>query len=109
MGLRVAWDRFPPKSPPAPLRSAMPETRAFLARFRGRAGKSDERPVLPSSIEIMHLPLSPIAFCMVGEGQGGVQNPRADSPRSFPRLIRIAPQVGAGKALVEFSTAVASR
>ena len=51
-----------------------------------------------------------VARCFVcGEHQIGLQKACADSRRSFPRLIRIAPQVGAGKALVEFSTAVASR
>jgi len=57
----------------------------------------------------LHLALPPIAFCMSGEGQIRLQKARADSPRSFPRLIRIAPQVVAGGALVEFSTVAASR
>jgi hypothetical protein len=59
--------------------------------------------------EILHLALPPIAFCMSGEGQIGPQKACADSPWSFPRLIRIASQVVAGGALVEFSTVAASR
>ena len=59
--------------------------------------------------EILHLALPPSAFCISGEGQIGLQKACADSPRSFPRLIRIAPQVVAGGALVEFSTVAASR
>jgi hypothetical protein len=44
-----------------------------------------------------------IAWCFVsGEHQIGLQKACADSRRSFPRLIRIAPQVLAGGALVEF-------
>src|SRR5664279_628931 len=53
--------------------------------------------------------LTPIAFCMSGEGQSVLQKACADSPRSFPRLIRIAPQVAAGVAFVELSTVAASR
>jgi hypothetical protein len=41
--------------------------------------------------------------CISGEGQGQLEKACADSPRSFPRLIRIALQVVAGGALVEFS------
>ena len=49
------------------------------------------------------------AFCMSGEGQSGLQKACADAPRSVPRLIRIAPQVLTGTALVEFSTVAALR
>jgi hypothetical protein len=59
--------------------------------------------------EILHLALPPIAFCMSGEGRIGLQKARAGSPLAFPRLIRIAPQVVAGGALVEFLTVAASR
>jgi hypothetical protein len=44
-----------------------------------------------------------VARCFVcGEHQIGIQKACADLPRCFPRLIRIAPQVVAGGALVEF-------
>jgi hypothetical protein len=59
--------------------------------------------------EILHLALPPIAFCMSGEDQIRLQKACADSPRSFPRLIRIAPQVAAGAAFVGFSTVPALR
>ena len=48
--------------------------------------------------------LTPIAFCMSGEDQIRLQKACADSSRSFPRLFRIAPQVAAGGAFVEFLT-----
>ena len=48
-----------------------------------------------------------IARCFVS-GQT-LQKACADSRRSFPRLIRLAPQVVAGGALVEFSTVAVSR
>jgi uncharacterized protein involved in tellurium resistance len=44
-----------------------------------------------------------------GEGQIELEKACADSRRSFPRLVRIAAQVVAGGALVEFSTVAASR
>jgi hypothetical protein len=59
--------------------------------------------------EILHLALPPIAFCISAEGQIGLQKACADSPPSFPRLIRIASQVVAGGALVELLAAAASR
>jgi hypothetical protein len=51
--------------------------------------------------EILHLALPPIAFCMSGKGQSGLQKACADSSRSSPHLIYIAPQVAAGGAFVE--------
>ena len=59
--------------------------------------------------EILHFALMSIAFCISGEGQIGLHNACSYPPRSFPRLIRIAPQVITGRALVEFSTVAASR
>jgi hypothetical protein len=59
--------------------------------------------------EILHLALPSIAFCISGEGQIEFQKAGIGSPRSFPRLIHIAPQVVAGGALVEFPTVAASR
>jgi len=41
--------------------------------------------------EMLHLALSPRAFCIYGEGQIGLQKVCAGSRHSFPRLIRIAP------------------
>ena len=51
-----------------------------------------------------------VARCFVcGEHQIGLQKACADSRRSFPGLIRIAPQVIAGGSLVAFSMVAASR
>jgi len=55
--------------------------------------------------EILHLALPPIAFCMSGEGQIRLQRACTESSR----LIRIAPQMVTGSALVEFSTVAALR
>jgi hypothetical protein len=44
----------------------------------------------------LHLALPPIAFCISGEGQIGLQKAGIELPRFFPRLLRITPQVVAG-------------
>jgi hypothetical protein len=44
----------------------------------------------------LHLALPPIAFCISGEGQIGLQKAGIGLPRFFPRLLRITPQVVAG-------------
>ena len=67
------------------------------------------RPLLSNSCTLHCRRVTPIAFCISGEGQIRLQNACADSAWSFPRLIRLAPQVITGRALVEFSTAVVSR
>ncbi|SPE61590.1 hypothetical protein SBV1_730049 [Verrucomicrobia bacterium] len=59
--------------------------------------------------EPSHIALPPIAICISGQSERGLQKACADSPRSFPRLIRIASQVVATGALVNFSTAAISR
>ena len=52
----------------------------------------------------MHLALPSIAFSASGEGQIGLREAGPDSSRFFPRLNRIAPQVFAGGAFVQFLT-----
>jgi hypothetical protein len=59
--------------------------------------------------EILQLALPPHAFCISGAGHVGLQKPCADSQHSLPRVIRRAPQVVAGAALVTFWTAALLR
>jgi hypothetical protein len=56
----------------------------------------------------LHLALPPVAFFIAG-GQRSELRVDADSLRALAPLIRIAPQVVAGRALVELSSVAASR
>ena len=57
----------------------------------------------------MHLALPPLAFCISGGSQIGLQKPCVDSRGFFPLVIRLAPQAVASVALVEFSMVALSR
>jgi len=73
------------------------------------AGRSPLKRADCTAFEILQLALPPRAFCISGGGQIGLQKPCADSRRSVPRVVRLAPQVVGGGALVELSTVALSR
>ena len=82
--------------------SARPRLRVQNAR-RSRLDRAN-----CTMFEILHLALPLLAFCISGKGEIEVEKACADTRGCFPRLIRIAPQVVTGEALVEFSTVAAS-